>query len=246
MGVLKITENTLRRTILFILLGLIVVWIFLLPVMLNIGQFFEFKDSSNRNFETSFPEGIGGLNLNIYITHETSGHFYTASDYFIIRLKYNTYTSENVSSLGFYEITFKLTVEPDREAVYPVINTYYYNLEDNPIYISSAVRVLPADDVIIEGSAKISFNNNGIILNVTIPYEYIYTILVSGKAIDYNLFITKVWGWFFYIVSLIGIISGILKILSVPNPKTRALQEKKRQERDFIIYIKKKKEEENT
>jgi len=243
LGVLKITENTLRRTILFILLGLIVVWIFLLPVMINLVQFFEFKDSSNRNFETSFPEGIGGLNLNIYITHQPSRALFQVSDYFIIRLKYNTYTSENVSSLGFYEITLKITVEPDREAVYPVINTYYYNLEDNPIYISKAVSVLPADDVIIEGSAKISFNNNGIILNETIPYEYIYTILVSGKEIDYNLSITKVWGWFFYIVSLIGIISGILKILSVPDPKTRALQEKKRQERDFLQYLKKREEE---
>lgn len=211
--------------------------------MLNLDKFFEFKDSSNRNFETSFPEGIGGLNLNVYITHQTSGHFYTASDYFIIRLKYSTYTSENVSSLGFYEITFKLTVEPDREAVYPVINTYYYNLEDNPIYISSLISVLPADEVIIEGSAKISFNNNGIILNETIPYEYTYTILVSGKTIDYNIFITKVWGWFFYIVSLIGIISGILKILSISGPKTQALQEKQRQERDFLQYLKKREEE---
>ncbi len=243
MGVLKITENTFRRTVLFFLLGLIVVWVFLLPVMLNLDKFFEFKDSSNRNFETSFPEGIGGLNLNVYITHQTSGHFYTASDYFIIKLKYNTYTSENVSSLGFYEITFKLTVEPDREAVYPVINTYYYNLEDNPIYISSLISVLPGDEVIIEGSAKISFNNNGIILNETIPYEYTYTILVSGKTIDYNIFITKVWGWFFYIVSLIGIILGILKILSISGLKTQALQEKQRQERDFLQYLKKREEE---
>lgn len=239
MRVLKIKDNTFRHTSLIILLGLIVVWIFLLPVMCNLDQFFEFKDNSNQNFETSFTEGTGGFNLNLYISQLTEDRFY-------IKLTYNAYASENVSSLGFYEIQLQFAIEPDRHEIYPVIKTYYYNLEDNPIHITKGVRLSVGDDLIIEGSSKISFNNKGIILNKTITYEINYTMPVSGKAIEYDLFIANVWGLVLYIVSLLVILLGIWKILSVPDPKTQALQEKKRQERDFVTYLKKNKEEENT
>ena len=236
---MKIRFKTTKLIILTILFGLVAGWFSFLPVMITLDQFFVFNENSNQNFETSFAEGTGGFNLNLYITHENQ-EFYTAI------LTYNVYASGNVSCLGFYTINIRLTSE---SVFYGLIahdsETRYYDLESNDVFSFDGLPIWHGDVLIMEGNVNMSFNNKGIIQNETITYEHNYTLLSSGRQNELIRDVSIAFIWIFYFASFGLVIFGIFKTLSLVDPKTRALIEKKRQEKDFISYLKKKKEEEN-
>ena len=127
---------------------------------------------------------------------------------------------------------------------------YNYNLYNYSLYNTitgrAGITLGFNENFTIKGSAEISFSNKGIIQNETIPYEHTYNMPVSGRTIEDNRKTTTALLWVLYVASLPLVLLGIYKILSVPDQKTRALQEQKRQERDFITYLKKKKEQEDT
>ncbi len=241
---MKIKFNTFRLIIVMILIGLVVVWVFSLPLMFTLGQFFGFEDNSNQDFETSFAEGTGGFTLNLHIYHSSRNTFY-------IDITFNAYASGNISSLGFKKIYIQFFIETVRDGMLFVGDDgYNYNLYNYSLYNTIFGRVIITlgfnENFTMRGSAEISFSNKGIIQNETIPYEYTYTMPVSGRTIEDNRKITTTLLWVLYVVSLPVILLGIYKTLNLQDQKTRALQEQKRQERDFITYLKKKKEQEDT
>lgn len=241
---MKIKFNPFRLIIVMILIGLVVVWVFSLPLMFTLGQFFGFEDNSNQDFETSFAEGTGGFTLNFDIHHSSRDRFY-------IDITFNAYASGNISSLGFKKINVQFFMETVRYGrLFVGDDGYNYNLYNYSLYNTitgrAGITLGFNENFTIKGSAEISFSNKGIIQNETIPYEHTYNMPVSGRTIEDNRKTTTALLWVLYVASLPLVLLGIYKILSVPDQKTRALQEQKRQERDFITYLKKKKEQEDT
>lgn len=186
------------------------------------------------NFNVSYSEGIGGINVELILSHDWDDTFY-------LSLRFSTRITGDVEAVGFSSVNYDVFTNDnylvERQANWVVPELYY-----NDLFLVNLVR---NDEIVCIGVVNVSFLIASIVQNEIIEFEINYVMPVSFSGIyydlEYPLYLLQ-----FVLIILIGVSSLILiKIIRSIIIDVRITDEAKQKDDKFYSYVKSKIEKQN-
>lgn len=220
----------------FIFISLIIFCLVLIPVIHNIVDVLGLgRYNLNQDFNHSFTQGTGGVNVNFYLE-------ITQEDRYIVKVDFNTISTGSIDPVGVVQLDYAIYKNDDAE-IY--VNQTFSTPSNSIVKTHYNLQCEKFDVVTCTGGANIRFLENSIEKEVSIDYVLSTVITTTSVEISNNWFVISMW--------LLVFDFGVIGYLVVLIAKTiRRIQfdkwyteEHKKTDEEFFKKIRKRLEEED-